>query len=97
MTNRYTDGYRNTLENTFQADFSTPLAVGHKLNVGAKYILRNNKSDSKFYLDDNGQYVYNEAGSLNYKHQNDILAGYAEYEGKWGKWGFKGGVRHEHT
>ena len=97
MTNRYTDGYRNTLENTFQADFSTPLAAGHKLNVGAKYILRNNKSDSKYYLDDNGQYVYNEAGSLNYKHQNDILAGYVEYDGKWGKWGLKGGVRYEHT
>ena len=97
MTNRYTDGYRNTLENTFQADFTTPLAAGQKLNLGAKYILRSNKSDSKYYLDSDGQYVYNEAGSLNYKNQNDILAAYAEYDGKWGKWGFKGGVRYEHT
>ena len=97
LTNRYTDASNNTLENTFQADFTTPIAKGQKLNIGVKYIARNNSSDSKYYLDRNGEYIFSENGSLDYKHRNDILAGYAEYDGKWGKWGFKGGVRYEHT
>ncbi len=97
LTNRYTDAHRNTLENTFQADFSTPLKAGQKLNVGLKYIARDNSSDSKYYLEQEGTYVYNESGSLDYEHGNDILAGYAEYEGKWKNWGFKGGLRYEYT
>lgn len=97
LANRYTDARRNTLENTFQADFSTPLKAGQKLNVGLKYIARDNSSDSKYYLEQGGAYVYNEAGSLDYEHTNDILAGYAEYEGKWKNWGFKGGLRYEYT
>ena len=97
LTNRYTDVHRNTLENTFQMDYTSPLKPGHLLNVGLKYISRNNYSDSKYYLDENGGYIYNESNSLNYKHNNDILAGYAEYDGKWKKWGFKGGLRYEYT
>lgn len=97
LRNRYTDASNNTLENTFQADFTTPIAKGQKLNVGVKYIARNNSSDSKYFLDKDGEYIYNDNGSLDYKHRNDILAGYAEYDGKWGKWGFKGGLRYEHT
>lgn len=97
LTDRYTDAHRNTLENTFQVDYTSPLRPGHLLNVGLKYISRNNYSDSKYYLDENDKYVYNEGNSLNYKHYNDILAGYAEYDGKWKKWGIKGGLRYEYT
>lgn len=97
LTGRYTDAHRNTLENTFQVDYTSPLKPGHLLNVGLKYISRNNYSDSKYYLDEKGTYLYNEANSLNYKHYNDILAGYAEYDGKWNRWGFKGGLRYEYT
>lgn len=97
LTDRYTDAHRNTLENTFQVDYTSPLRPGHLLNAGLKYISRNNYSDSKYYLDENDKYVYNEGNSLNYKHYNDILAGYAEYDGKWKKWGIKGGLRYEYT
>lgn len=97
LKNRYTDAHRNTLENTFQVDYTSPLKPGHLLNVGLKYISRNNYSDSKYYLDEKDGYVYNESNSLNYKHYNDIIAGYAEYDGKWKKWGLKGGLRYEYT
>lgn len=97
LTDRYTDAHRNTLENTFQVDYTSPLKPKHLLNVGLKYISRNNYSDSKYYLDRDGGYVYDESNSLDYKHYNHILAGYAEYDGKWNKWGFKGGLRYEYT
>ena len=97
LTDRFTDAESNTVEHTFQLDYTTPLATNHNLSVGAKYIARNNHSDSDYYLDDDGQYTYSTDGSLNYKHNNNILAGYAEYDGKWGRWGLKGGVRYEHT
>lgn len=97
LTDRYTDAHRNTLENTFQVDYTSPLKPGHLLNMGLKYISRNNYSDSKYYLDRDGGYVYEEGNSLDYKHYNHILAGYAEYDGKWKNWGIKGGLRYEYT
>lgn len=97
LTDRYTDAHRNTLENTFQVDYTSPLKPGHLLNVGLKYISRNNYSDSKYYLDRDGGYVYDADNSLDYKHYNHILAGYAEYDGKWKRWGLKGGLRYEYT
>lgn len=97
LTDRYTDAHRNTLENTFQVDYTSPLKPGHLLNMGLKYISRNNYSDSKYYLDRDGGYVYEEDNSLDYKHYNHILAGYAEYDGKWKNWGIKGGLRYEYT
>ena len=97
LTDRFSDTDDCTSEHTFQADYTTPLAQGHLLSVGAKFIARNNHSDSDYYLDEDGSYVYSESNSLNYKHDNSILAGYAEYDGKWGKMGLKGGLRYEHT
>ena len=97
LTDRFTDAESNTVENTLQVDYTTPLATNHTLSVGAKYINRNNHSDSDYYLDEDGTYVYSTDGSLNYKHRNHILAGYAEYDGHLGRWGLKGGVRYEHT
>ena len=38
-----------TNEHTFQYDFSTPLGQQHTLEVGAKYILRNNESQNDLY------------------------------------------------
>ena len=97
LTDRFSDSDNNTSEHTFQADFTTPIVEGHLLSVGAKYISRNNHSDSDYFLDEDGEYVYSESNSLNYKHNNSILAGYAEYDGKFGKFGLKGGLRYEHT
>lgn len=98
LTDRSSDGDLNTLEQTLQADFTTPLAQGQTLSTGVKYIDRNNSSDTRLYLDrGDGEFAYDPAGSLDYEHRSHILAGYAEYDGKFGRLGFKGGLRYEHT
>ncbi len=93
LTDRYSLSKENTTEHTFQADFTTPLSATQTLNTGAKLMLRHASSDSKYYLND----VYNQLMSMDYSHNNSILAGYAEYSSKLGNWGLKGGLRYEHT
>lgn len=97
LTDRYTDGYRNTVENTFQIDYSTPVGRGQTFDMGAKYVIRNNSSNSKYYINKDNQYEYDPQNSLNYKHSNDILAGYMEYSLKQKQWSTKAGLRYEHT
>ncbi len=97
LTDRYTDGHTNTVENTFQIDYSTQIANGHTLDAGAKYILRNNSSDSKYYTGSDDNYTYDAGNSMNYTHDNDIWAGYMEYALKAKQWSAKAGFRYEHT
>ena len=94
MTNRYTDNREKSTEHTIQVDYTTPLSATQTLNTGLKYLNRRNSSDSKYYLNDE----YNDAMSMDYLYKNNILAGYAELESKWGqKWSTKAGLRYEHT
>lgn len=93
------DGKTNTTEHTFQIDYTTPVGKLHTIESGAKYIIRNNTSDNKFYLADSGsdEYSYNESRSSNYEHLNNILAAYAGYAFKQKNFSAKAGVRYEHT
>ncbi|MBP1640375.1 MAG: putative TonB-dependent receptor [Bacteroidetes bacterium] len=91
-------------EHTFQVDYSRPLAKGHTLEMGTKYILRLNDSevDEKYsYFNTLQSYPYMPyiaADSISrFKNDQDILGIYASYAGNVGKWGFKGGVRYEYT
>ena len=93
LTDRYSDDHQKTTEHTVQVDYSTPLAPQHTLNTGVKYLNRHNSADSKYYLSD----VYNEGMSMDYSYRNNIGAIYAEYDGHWGNWGTKAGLRYEHT
>lgn len=93
LTDRYSDGKETSTDHILQADYTTPLSLGQTLAVGAKLQLRRATSDSKYYLDD----VYSPQMSTDYLYKNSILAGYAEYSGKWGSFGAKAGLRYEHT
>ena len=93
LTDRYSLAKENTTEHTFQSDYTTPLGKGQALNLGGKLMLRRATSDAKYYLQD----VFSESQSMDYLYKNSILAGYAEYEGKWNQIGAKGGLRYEHT
>ncbi len=99
LKNSNSDGRTNTIEHTLQTDYTTPIGKIHTIEAGAKYILRNNKSDNKFYEapggDDN--YVYNEDRSSNYKHLNHIFAAYAGYTLRYKDFSFKPGLRYEYT
>jgi len=93
LTDRYSDGKETSTDHILQADYTTPLSLGQTLAVGAKLQLRRATSDSKYYLDD----VFSPQMSTDYLYKNSILAGYAEYSGKWGNFGAKAGLRYEHT
>ena len=93
LTDRYSDNKERTTDHIFQADYTTPLSEGITLNAGLKFSHRKATSDAKYYLED----VYNESLSSEYDYKNCILAGYAEFVSKFGKWSAKAGARYEQT
>ena len=99
LNNSHSDGKTNTTEHTFQVDYTTPIGKLHTIEVGGKYIIRNNLSDNKLFeakgaTDD---YEYNNDRSSKYKHMNDILAAYLGYTLRYKGFSFKPGVRYEYT
>lgn len=99
LQDQHNDGSQSTTEQTFQADYSTPVNKIHTIETGVKYILRNNKSENDRYTmgDEESAYTFDENHSSHYKHLNNILAGYASYSLKLKNWSGKAGVRYEHT
>ena len=85
-------------EHTFQADFTHSLSATQRLNFGAKYIARINKSDSRYYdVAADKSETLNPANSMEYKNTQNILAAYAEWKGNFGKIGTMLGTRYEQT
>lgn len=97
LINRYTDGMTNTMQHSLQADFTSKTASGLGFNAGAKYINRLNKSDQSLFLDKGNGWEQDLGGSLIYRHDNNIIAGYGEFSYGKGKLSGKGGIRYEHT
>ena len=97
LTDRKSDGKSNSLDHTFQADFTTPLGSALTLSTGAKFIYRHNSSSQSDYRWNGSEFVPNPSSSLDYDFYNRIGAAYAELAGNFGKWGVKGGTRYEHT
>ncbi len=100
IKNQYADGSGNSVEQTFQIDYTTPFAKHHTLETGLKYILRQNKSTNDRYdipTADGGEDVYNEENSSHFKHRNDIFAAYVGYGLSLNKWSARLGLRYEHT
>lgn len=93
MFNNLSDNKEKSSEHTFQTDYTTPLGKGQTLNAGMKFIHRRSSADSKYYLDEE----YREDMSSDYLYKYFVLAGYGEYDVKFGSWGAKAGLRYEHT
>ena len=93
LTDRFSSNKERTTDHIFQADYTTPLGTGYTLNGGMKFSHRKAASDADYYLVGN----YAESLSSEYDYTNSILAGYAEFVGKWSKWGAKAGLRYEQT
>lgn len=94
----------NTNEHTFQADYTNPLAKGHTLEVGAKFIARFNDSESdEEYRYFNFMLPYPYTPYLtrdsisDFSNKQDILGTYVSYSGNVDKWGFRAGLRYEYT
>lgn len=93
LTDRFSENKERTTDHIFQADYTTPLGKGNTLNAGLKFSHRKATSDADYYLA--GSYAENL--SSEYDYNNSILAGYAEFVSKFGKWGAKAGLRYEQT
>lgn len=99
MRDQHMDGDENTMEHTFQIDYTTPFAKHHTWEAGIKYILRRNKSDNDRYNLGTGDKdeTYDSDNSSHYRHHNDILAAYTGYGLTLDKWSARLGLRYEHT
>lgn len=97
FTDRYTDNNPKSTEHTLQLDYVTPVGKSNSLSLGAKYVNHANKADSKFYDILNGKDIYNQSLSSLYEDNQSILAGYAEFNGSFGKFSTREGLRYEHT
>ena len=99
LKNFHSDGKTNTMEQTFQVDYTTPIGKLHTIETGAKYIFRRNSSDNRMYEAPRGSedYVYTEERSSEYRHLNHIISAYAGYTLKYKDFTFKPGLRYEQT
>ena len=81
-------------EHTFQADWLRPIAEGHKLETGIKYIYRGNSSHTvqDFYAA-TPYPTYNSE----FEHTTQVAAAYADYIMRIGKWSVRAGLRFEHS
>ena len=94
---RHSDSRENMVEHTAQLDYTAPLREGESISAGAKFISRSNISDSYYYLLKSGDWVKDDAGSVEFNHLNGILGAYGEYSLSREKWSGKAGLRYEHT
>lgn len=99
MRDQRMDGDENTMEHTFQIDYTTPFAKHHTWEAGVKYILRRNKSDNDRYnlATSDKDETYDSDNSSHYRHHNDILAAYTGYGLTLDKWSARLGLRYEHN
>ena len=79
-------------EHTFQADWLRPLGKDHQLELGTKYIDRNNNSHNTQEFQ----------GSLpatdnRFDHTTRVLAAYADYIYNGDKWSARAGLRYEYS
>lgn len=87
-------------EHTGQVDYVNPLTDKHSIEVGLKYIFRDNSSrgDNTFLNpDDGGQWEEDKSRKNDLDHEQRIASGYAGYGLKAGKFGLKLGLRGENT
>ncbi|MBD5328609.1 MAG: TonB-dependent receptor [Bacteroides sp.] len=86
-----------TRENTIQLDYSNPFGgEKHRLEAGAKAILRHNSAVGFNAVGQDEQYMSPEA-EVNITQLQDIYALYASYSGTYGNMAAVAGVRYEHT
>ena len=86
--------YERFTEHTFQADWLRPLAEGHKLELGTKYIYRGNTSHT---IQDFFSTPPTPTYDSQFEHTTQVAAAYADYMLNLGKWSARAGLRYEHS
>lgn len=85
------DSHENGIEHTVQVDWTRPFAKVHTLDVGGKYIYRDNHSTSE------REYIDYRTDNSNFKHITQVAALFADYRLNLGKFGARAGVRYEYS
>lgn len=78
-------------EHTVQADWTRPFGKKHKLDVGGKFIYRDNHSVTTY------DYADYRKDHTDFSHLTSISAIYADWRGTFGKWSLRGGLRYEYS
>lgn len=79
------------IEHTAQADWTRPFGKIHTIDVGAKYILRDNHSVT------DTEYLGVGTAHSDFSHLTQVLAGYGEYRFRWKSLSAKAGIRYEYS
>ena len=95
IQNIFNDG--DNWENTLQVDYTHPLPKSLKLETGAKTVLRDITSDSKFSDIINGEAILDANQSNIFRYDQNVFAGYGQLSYAIGKFNFITGVRYERT
>ncbi|VBB45649.1 putative TonB-dependent receptor [uncultured Paludibacter sp.] len=93
-----TDSYGD--EHTFQIDYNEPFNKKHVMEVGLKYIIRDNHSLNTYQIYDEQQKKWKGMSDIiddDFTHRQDILGSYGSYTFKAKKFSTRVGVRFEHT
>lgn len=95
LMNNQGDNY----ENTIQVDYTHPLPKKVKLELGAKGVLRDIKSDYTFSnLDESSnEYIVDDERSNIFDYDQDVIAAYTSLNFSLGKFGLITGARYENT
>ena len=80
-------------ENTVQADYVRPLSEHHKIETGAKYIYRLNRSNTAMDYDG----AEDENTMSVFRHTTHVAALYAQYMLNVGRWSARAGLRYEYS
>ncbi len=88
-----------TDEYTFQADYEYPISKYLNINLGTKYIARRNSSLSEKQNFNYQTLIYEDIvdRSVDFAHNQDIIAAYLSTNGKFNKFGYKLGLRMENS
>ena len=97
LRNQYNNQNQNTLDNIFQIDFTTPIALFQTLETGVRYTFRNSNSRNDRYMITDDADIYNEERSMHYRHLNNIFAVYFNYGIKLKQFSAKAGLRYEYN
>lgn len=100
QNNQHIETESQSNEHTFQIDYTEPFNKKHVMEIGAKYIIRNNNSHNIYEQFTNGSTTPMPIpGMINddFYYRQDVLGAYASYTFKQQKFSLKVGGRFEHT
>lgn len=88
----YQTAHEKFLEQTAQIDWTRPLAAGHKIDTGLKYINRANRSNTTATYTGGGNDVYSR-----FNHTTHVAAAYVSYTYSSERWDARAGLRYEYS